>query len=239
MIKIVVVQKDFYIGGIPSSCINFLNILSESMIFKVTLITFTKIDKIKLGISDKIDIIYTNKSLEVFALTYNQCKSKNFPFRLKWIMVRLWSKYISNNLPLKIALKKQKPLEEEFDIAISFAPSSSSKTFSVGSSELVLNKIRAKTKCVLYHNDFTMSGLNTGFVVDGLSRFDKILCVSKSCAEIMRNALPQLKDKIDHLYNFANVSQIKDKSQEFKVVYPKSFNIVSVSRLSEEKGHIR
>ena len=236
--KIIVVQKDFYLGGIAKACTNFVNILSGFGI-DVSLVTFDPLHDIQKELKKTVKVIKANQSLDAFAVCYGDSKKNGIKFRIKWILLRLWSKFFSNKLPLKLALKKQVMLDGDYDIAIAFSPSTCSKSFSVGSSEFVLKKIKAKKKFVFVHNDFKIAGLNTDFVIDGLSKFDKILCVSKSCAENMRNAVPKLKKQIDYLYNFANVSQIKDKSQEFKVLYPKTFNIVSVSRLSEEKGHIR
>lgn len=236
--KIAVVQKDFYIGGIPSACINFLNCVSKEKDTELTLITFDKIDE-KI-IPDSVKIVYANKNLMTFAVSNAESKKRGVLFRLRWLMLRVWCKFFTNRLPLKSALKKQKNIEEQYDIAISFSPSSSDKTLSVGSSEFVLEKIKAKKKLVLFHNDFKSSGLNTKFVIDGLSKFDKILCVSESCAESMKDELPQLKDKIDYLYNAVDTDAIKEKSLSFNVNYANDvLNIVSVSRLSEEKGHLR
>ena len=236
--KIAVVQKDFYIGGISSSCINFLNSVSKEQDIDLTLFTFDKINEDIL--SSNVNIVYANKSLTPFAVSYADSKKRGIFFRLKWLFLRLWSKVFTNRLPLKFALKRQKEIKEQFDVAISFAPSTSNKTFSVGSSEFVLQKVNAKKKFILFHSDFQSSGLNTEFVVDGLSKFDKILCVSKSCAEKMKQALPQLQEKIDYLYNFSDSQTIIEKAKEYTVDYSKDvFNIVSVSRISEEKGHLR
>lgn len=236
--KIAVVQKDFYIGGIPSACINFINCVSKEKDIEVTLFTFDKIDE-KI-IPDRVKIVYANKKLTPFAVSNAESKKRGLLFRIRWLILRVWCKIFTNKIPLKVALKKQKNIEEQYDVAISFSPSSSNKTLSVGTSEFVLEKIKAKKKFVLFHNDFQSSGLNTKFVVDGLSKFDKVLCVSKSCAENMKNALPQLQEKIDYLYNFLDSQAIIKKANEYSVDYsPKVFNIVSVSRISEEKGHLR
>lgn len=236
--KIAVVQKDFYTGGIPSSCISFLNCMSKESWCELTLFTF---DKIKDGlIPNNVNIVYTDKHLNLFAISNAESKKRGLFFRIRWLLLRVWCKFFTNKIPLRMALRKQNKIEEEFDIAISFAPSSSTRTLSVGTSEFVLEKLKAKKKVVLYHNDFSSSGLNTKFVVDGLSKFDKILCVSKSCAENMRQALPNLNNKIDFLYNFVDAEKIKQKAVAEQVLYPSGvINIVSVSRLSEEKAHMR
>ncbi len=237
--KLVVVQKDFYIGGIPSACINFLNYVSKSNI-DLTLVSFEDYEKVRNLIPKNVRYIQSHKALNIFAVSNADSKKKGVFYRIKWLIVRLWCKFVSNKLPLKNALKKQPVIDEQFDLAISFAPSSSSKALSVGASEFVLEKIKATKKCVLYHNDFQSSGLNSEFIVNGLAKFDKILCVSNSCAEGMKKALPNLSDKIDYLYNFIDDASILEKSNKFEAVYAKDvFNIVSVSRLSEEKGHLR
>lgn len=236
--KIAIVQKDFYIGGIPSACISLLEFLSKEKDIETTLFTFDKIKDIELP--SNINVVYANKSLKVFAVSNAESKKRGLFFRLKWLFVRLWCKLFTNKIPLKIALGKQKKIDEMFDLVVAFSPSTNSRTFCFGAAEFTLEKINARTKCVIFHNDFRLSGFNTEFVVNGLSKFDKILCVSKSCAEDMKEALPKLSNKIDYVYNIVDVDKVRQKSKEFQVLYPDNvINIVSVSRLSEEKAHLR
>lgn len=236
--KIAIVQKDFYIGGISSACISLLEFLSKEKDIETTLFTFDKVKGVELP--DNVNVVYANKSLNVFAVSNAESKKRGLFFRLKWLFVRLWCKLFTNKIPFKIALKKQKKIDTQFDLAIAFSPSTNNRTFSFGAAEFALEKINARTKCVIFHNDFVSSGLNTEFVVNGLSKFDKILCVSKSCSESMKQALPYLNNKIDFLYNFIDIERIKQKADEFQVSYPKdTINIVSVSRLSAEKAHLR
>ncbi len=234
--KIIVVQKDFSVGGIATACMNFISKVSKTDV-DLTLVSF---DEIEEDIPNNVHFIKACKQLRYFAKSNSESQKIGFGFRLCWLINRILCKIFGNKYLLKAALSHQPGILGEYDLAISFAPSTDGKSLCVGNSEFVLEKINAKTKVVVFHNDFCSAGLNTKFVIDRLAKFDKILCVSKSCAKSMKNTLPSLSTKIDFLYNFADVEKIVEKSKEKQCEYNNEyFNIVSVSRLSEEKAHMR
>jgi len=238
-VKILVVLKDLYTGGIQKSCVNFVNYLSKNNV-DVDLVLFNPVGPLREQISDSVHIIETNKSLLPFAVSQGDAKNRGMAFFIKRTMLAIWCKLFGNKKVLKKALNKQSSIDKQYDIAISFAPSTGTKSLTVGSAEFVLLKTVAKEKWIFVHGDYARSGLNEPYANNIFSQFDKILCVSKSCAEIMKQANIELSDKVDYLYNVCDAEDIKQKSlEQIESKNNNDFELITVARLSEEKGHIR
>ena len=86
--------------------------------------------------------------------------------------------FLGNKLLINTKIKKQKEIDGEYDIAISYFTSvyKSTNTFCP---EIVLYKVKAKQKFVFIHNDFDRVNLNNNYSLNVLSKFDKIILVSK------------------------------------------------------------
>ena len=123
-------------------------------------------------------------------------------------------------------------LKKHYDIAIAY------NGLDELCSKFVIKRVKADVKIDYIHYDMDHYQLSKG-QINLFKKFNKLICVSKSCAEIFEKKHPEFKDKIDYLYNFQDVNKIIRSAEEFKVDYPKTFNIVSVSRLSKEKAHVR
>ena len=147
--KILVMLKDFYTGGIQKSCVNFCNFLASKG-EEVDIAFLNKRGALFCELDDKVNKIELNKSLLPFGVSKAQSKSFGFWFFLKRNFIALFSKFFGNKRFLKNALKKQEVLAKKYDVAISFAPSSGTKTMTVGSTEFVLQKVNAKKKFVFY-----------------------------------------------------------------------------------------
>lgn len=128
----------------------------------------------------------------------------------------------------------QKKIKKQYDVAISY------QALDYNSCAVVLKKVKAKKKIAFFHCDFSKFKLSKSHLRNVL-KYDKIICVSKSCAEMCAKCYPQLKDKVDYLYNPIDCDEILIKSQEnlrLKKIEDK-VNIITVARLSEEKGILR
>jgi len=127
-------------------------------------------------------------------------------------------------------LKKPK---KQYDVAICFCAQH------LCCENIALKRVNAKEKWAVIHADVRQVNYSKK-LIKTLAKFDKILCVSSSCAEIFKGVYPHLKDKVDYIYNFQDNKKIVEKSKEFTVQYPITFNMVSVARLFEQdKGIIR
>lgn len=237
--KILMVIKDLYVGGVQKSCVNFVNLLADHG-DEIDLVLFNKNGPLLEQISKKVNIIEANKSLLPFSVSQSEAKKMGIKFYLKRTITALLCKIFGNKQPLKKALKKQDTLTKEYDISIAFQSSVGKKSIAVGCSEFVLQKTKAKQKWTFVHGDYAKSGLNEPYANYLFAQFDKILCVSQSCAEIMKNENSELSDKVDYLYNVCNAEEIIEKSKlKIEDTNDTNIKLITVSRLSEEKGHIR
>ena len=239
--KVLVFLKDFYMGGIQRSGVNFCNFLALHGV-DVEVATVNSSGPLFKDLNKKIKVIHAYKSLMPFGVSKKQSKEMGAFFFLKRNFMALFSKVFSNKLFLKTALKKQPILQTEYDVAISFSPSANNKSLSVVPTEFVLQKTKAKNKYVFVHSDFSMAKeLNNKYCLSQLEKFDKILCVSKSCAETFKKQYPKLSNKVDYLYNFCDVKGIIKQSEENLTLErdDTKINIISVSRLSAEKAFMR
>ncbi len=236
---IVVALKDLDTGGIQRSCINFVNLLAGKGI-NVDLLLMNDDSPLIEELDKSINIIRTNKALFPFAVLQKNAKKYGLPFFVKRTIKACIAKVFGCNKIFQNALNKQKCLEKNYDIAISFQPSMGKKSMMRGCSELILQKVTAKQKFAFMHSDFGRSGLNEPYAISIFEQFDKIVCVSKSCAEQMKQLLPNISSKIDYLYNVINTEEIITKAkEETSFNWGEGMRLVTVARLSEEKGHIR
>lgn len=238
-LKVLLSLCDFEIGGIQISSINFMNcILNNFKNVDLDVFILAKNGPLLNKAPKSIKIIEACKELKPFGVSQGKAKKYGLKFWFKRTLIAVKCKVFGNKSVFSKCLKKQDNVGD-YDLAIAFAPSSGTHSMSCGRSEIVLQKVRAKKKVVFFHNDILLSGLNEEYCISQLKQFDKIYCVSKSCADNMKTILPEMSAKIDYMYNFQNDKNIVESSKMFRVDYPKSFNIVSVSRISEEKAHIR
>lgn len=241
MERILISARDVNIGGVQKSLVEFLKKLEpliEKQICCVDLVLLNDSGSFKTQLSDKIKIIKPNNRFLKFGYGHREAKKVDKLFFIRTLSA-LWSKLFSNKFLLKMALKRQQHLGD-YDVAISYATTINKHSLYAGWSELILQKCDAKKKIVYIHNDYVNSALNNKNTYKILKRFDKIWFVSKSCEENFLTKYPEFKGFTDYLYNFQTVDVIIEKSKEKQCEYDKDkFNIVSVSRLSEEKAHLR
>ncbi len=121
--------------------------------------------------------------------------------------------------------------KEEYDTAIAFIEKSSIY--------YLINKVNAKQKIGWIHTNYTSSGLNADFDRDYFSQLDYLVTVSPECQQSLNANFPEIQSKIKVVHNIVSVKTVQQLASEnindtqFK---PNDFTIVTVARLSQEKG---
>ncbi len=150
-----------------------------------------------------------------------------------------WTKVFGNKIPFKILFFPEKRLKN-FDIAISYLHVTNNKSFYGGCVEFVLEKIEATKKIGFIHCDFLNYGGNTSENRKLYCKLDGVATVSESCKKSFLQAIPSLNDRVYKVENFHDYNSIQELASNNPFEYEKSiFNIVTISRLSSEKGLIR
>ena len=223
--KILFVHKSMNMGGIEKSLVSLTNELAEANDVSVLLLNDTFGKDL---FNNKIEFIKSNKIFRFLnpKKTYTKMQKSFIGFAKKLM------KIVNIRAVLEKFASSLKVTNDEFDIAVAFHGEDYITCTQVA------NKVKAKKKFVFLHFDVSMVKIKKR-VLKIYKEFDKIICVSRSCAEIFRNLHPELANKVDYLYNICDEDEINKKSNEFDVNYPKDcLNIISVSRLSKEKGYL-
>lgn len=229
--KMLILQKYLTIGGIEKAFLSFINELKDE--FDIEVCLFHKGGGLEKQLSPDIKTYEANK---LYKLIYTPIQERGSKRKVtsffKKILIKtvkaVGGKYVVGHL----ALRNQKQLNNIYDIAIAFDSD-------VPSLDFLLNKVKAKKKFAFIHGDIRFNKISK-LRQKKFLKFDKVFCVSKSCADICKAYYPLLKERIDYLYNFQDVNSILKAANEILPDFNDSeFNIVSVSRLSKEKGYIR
>lgn len=230
--KIIFVTKALWIGGIETALINLLNYFDYDK-YDVTLLVFhAELDMLN-QINKQCHVIildrektYTNNEPYKFCWMYHLTETSDNPSFLhkimmwtvpviKWIENRLYIRYIRNFME-----------NTHYDTAI---------VYSDVAAETTLRAILADKYLMFYHH-----GAMRHVYHDQIAykRCDKIIAVSENQANELRKFVPESADKIIVIHNLTDVDGIRAKAKfQTEETFDKTkFNIVSVGRVSHEKG---
>ena len=228
--RILVQQQDLSLGGIEKSLINFLNVMSDDN--QIDLFLFKKVGPLVQSIPENVNVLEGSKILRKrmstagsFVAGETKClfkhKIKKFLNKIGFVSIIDW-----------FILNMQKKLKTQYDVAVCFHGIARNCDF-------VLKKVKAKTKIAMIHFDVAMSDIPNK-ELKRLAKMNKIVCVSESCANSFAKRYPYLKDKVTWMYNMQNLEDIIEKSKQNTYEFPKDrLNIITVSRITKEKAHIR
>lgn len=233
--KVLIATRNLIVGGIESAYINFIDYMKNETELDAFLCNNDGALKDKMDGSIKVYegnklVRYFNKINNVPISKYSK---KNFKSIMRSVFKFIYNKFGIKKFLKAFAILTTKKIKKEYDCAVCFYAQNEM------CSKLVLKKVKSKKKFAVIHTDVSKSNLDKK-VLKLLEKFDKILCVSSSCAEIFKNRYTNLADQVDYLYNFQNNEKILEKSNNFIVDYPQTFNIVTASRLDDQqKGFLR
>ncbi|WP_410513557.1 glycosyltransferase [Paenibacillus sp. BR2-3] len=239
--NILISVYDLEIGGIERSLINML----ESFDYEhhnVDLLVFSHKGDLMGLIPVQVNLLPERKKYTVFRKSLRQCLSER---NLMAVAVRLLSKVIAKASSVRKKLKEGpgyiqmqwesrlssyyiRGPEKEYDLVISNG----------WPHDVVLKRVKAKKKLAWIHTDYSMLEINNKMDLKVWSGFDYIASISEACTESFLSRYPVLKDKIVQIENITSPEFIKKMSRaEDTPEFSKTFNIVSVGRLSYVKGY--
>lgn len=174
------------------------------------------IDKIKnLGI--KIDYLFPKRKDKINFVLYRKAKS----------CIILIKKFLYLRFPRLVYKLKHK----RYDIEVAFLE---------GNPTLFLsNKKTSALKIAWVHNDLEKHRvLSKKYEKKSYSKMDKIICVSNDSKKSVENLYPELREKIEVIYNPIPREEILEKSLKIENIYSnEKINIITVGRLNLQKGY--
>lgn len=235
MKKIVVVNNNLNLGGIQKSLIEFLKLVSNK--YEITLVLFEK-GLLLSEVPSNVKVIQLDFPIKQLGISHKEAKT--YGKGLQSLILRGWTRLFGKKLIIKYILNKTSKLEGEYDFGISYSQNTRDNYLYASTNEYVLSKINAKTKITYMHGDFAQCGSNTPYNRKIMGQFDKIVAVSQYCANKIIEKAPELQEKIVVIQNAVDYERIRELSRQDPVEYSKEyFNVVTVARLSQEKGLLR
>ena len=237
--KILFVLNQMGAGGIAKSLSNLLFHLEKYKDkYDVDLFLLRKDGCYMNDIPEYVNVLEAKGVLKLFGASQNDTKKfGKIQYFLRFI-VACWTKVFGNFIPLKIGAKQNK-LKKEYDAAIAFTHTQGGRDMAAGSVEFVLDGVNAKKKFDVIHGDVIIENLLTKTTIKRLKKFDKVFSVSRSCSQQVKNKCQKLIDISDFLYNTQRNDIILKQSENKDKLYHDGFNMVMVSRLENQKAHMR
>lgn len=230
--KIIFVTKALWIGGIETALINLLNHFNYDR-YEVTLLIYrAELDvlnqvnpKCRVLIADR-EKTYTFDTAYKYNKLYHLTEETDNPSKLHQTM--MWAipmvRWLENWLFIKYIRKLMNG--EHFDTAI---------IYSDVAAEIAIRAISADKFLMFYHH-----GTMRHVYHDALAykKCEKIIAVSDNQASELKKFVPKVAKKIISIHNLTDVEGIRQKAAipTKEVFGEKQFNIVSVGRVSHEKG---
>lgn len=235
--KIIFVLNQMGAGGIAKSLSNLLFHLEKYKDgYEVDLFLLRKDGCYLQDIPSYVNVMEAKGILKLFGASQSDTKKFGKMQYFARFFVACWTKLFGHKIPLKIGAKQNK-LKKEYDVAISFTHSHSD--MAAGSPEFVLDGVKSKKKFCVIHCDVIKEKTLFKSNIKKLSKFDKLFCVSNSCSNQIKESCEELKLITDYLYNTQRNDIILEQAKSDQNLYNKTFNLVTVSRLSAEKAHLR
>lgn len=131
---------------------------------------------------------------------------------------RVW-RYLSKSL---------QNISEKYDVAIGYLEKNPVY--------FCIDKVNANKKIGFIHTDYDKLGMDPNIDRGYFRSLDHIVTVSEECANVLKQRFSIYNDKIGVIHNIVSPSTINKMSQEKIDLERKGVKLVSVGRLSHEKG---
>lgn len=230
--KIIFVTKALWIGGIETALVNLLKQFDYDKYDVTLLVLKAELDmldqihpKCRVLIADREKTVTFSEKYRysrLFHLTEKPERPSGFHKMMMWTVPMM--RWMENRLYIRYIRKLMR--EEEFATAV---------IYSDVAGETAVRAIRAKKYLMFYHH-----GAMRHVYHDKIAyrKCDKIIAVSENLAESLRKFNPKYGNKITVVHNLTDIEGIRRKGQEPIPDHfdSRKFNIVSVGRVSHEKG---
>lgn len=233
--KVLIVNNNMQIGGIQKSLLNLL--CAEKDNYDITLLLFSQYGELFSEIPDGVKVIYAAKPFEILGTPWSALKSN------PWLAVyKLLAMAVNKLFGKQTAFRTLSLFQKKvtgYTHAISFSHCTNQNALSICTPEFVLNCVEAEKKICYVHCDYSNSNTASEYNNQIYNQFDTIACCSKSVREKFLEVAPELAKKATVARNYMDLSVV-DKSDEMPYNYdPQYINLVSVARISKEKGIFR
>lgn len=226
-------------GGIATSLCNLLEELDKDERISADLLLFHSDANDVKNLPSSVNVMTANSLANIIAISQKETWKKGAHLWLTRYVLGGFTKVFGHTLPYKLIFASNRK-HAGYDWAISCTQSAPPNSLYGGCNEFVLQNVFSKRKAAFIHCDYVAYGLNNHRNHNIYKRFDRLALVSKSVRDIFLSAEPEMDDKTFVVRNCQNHKKIFALANKEPVSYGRdAINIVTVARLSEEKGHFR
>ena len=243
MKKILFMLNDLHGGGQEKAIVSLLSELARTNEYELTLLLMRKQGVFLEDIPESVRIKtvpVAEKVIDSSLLSSKERLKKAVSCRKIWDAVSVIWEYLSHknksisDIMLETWQKYDKMLPmypEEYDVAIDYQGQGTFPTY------YIARKVKAKIKYSWVHNDFSIVSEDMSWISACYAEYTRILSVSQKAKMAFLDKFPDFCDKASVCYNVMDKKTILERAQEKKIVPREGINIVTVGRLSYEKGY--
>lgn len=237
MKKLLFVINHMNMGGIQKALVELLKSINGK--YDIYLLSIRPNGVLLNEIPSGIHLLKASKPLLASELSSQETKQLGIITYGMRMLASAWTKAFSKRLPAYIITKYMQKSLGKFDVAISYTQPIRSKRLFNLSNEVVLNSCQAEKKISFIHCDYANYGGNDAVNRQIYKKMDMIAAVSDSVGQCLKAQIPEVSDKVITVRNCCNQDYVMSLSEVDTVFYKEKYPIVTVARLSEEKGLVR
>ena len=236
-IRILFVMLSLYNGGAEKSLVNLLNELSPEK-YDISLFLLRKEGLFLNQVPDYVRIIEPSKELKCLYGKVSLFNIHAYPLYFVKVLGTLISKLFTSSVAEEKYFRWNKfyshyipQIEESFDIVAAYI---TLETMFFASDKIP----NGKKYYTWVHNDYISSGFSRKCDYPYFCKMDKVNSISNECVAILKEIFPEIQNKFIMIPNITSSKIIRRRASEFwpSEFRENSFNIISIGRLSEQKG---
>ena len=232
MKRVLFVINNLKTGGVQSSLLNLVKEIQNR--YEITILCFDRNRENLEKVPSNVKIITAISLFRFLGVSQRELKKNPFAYTMRAFYAVL-AKMFGRSFVLRLMFIFQKKIGD-FDYAVSFLHEGAQNKLYGGCNEFVLKKIVANKKITWLHGDFARCGANCKKNIEIYEQFDEIVACSEGTKLSLVKCFPEFKQKCFVIRNCNNFNRIRQLAKN-GIEYPANkFNIVTVSRLGEEKG---
>ncbi|PRD09376.1 glycosyl transferase [Bacillus sp. MYb56] len=224
-------------GGAEKSLISLLNTMDYSR-YNVDLFLFKHEGLFLNKIPKKVNVLEEPSEYQLFDMPIKAAIMKCLrQGRLDIALSRVCAGYIFKSEKNKARCEQRvwrylskslQNISKKYDVAIGYLEKNPVY--------FCIDKVNANKKIGFIHTDYDKLGMDPNIDMGYFRSLDHIVTVSEECANVLKQRFSIYNDKIGVIHNIVSPSTINKMSQEEVDLERKGVKLVSVGRLSHEKG---
>lgn len=232
MKKVLFVINHMDIGGIQKALIELIRQISSR--YDISLMVIKPDGVLMNELPANVKVIRASDMLIASEQSMAECK--NGTAKIIKAVFSVWSRLFSRRIPAYITARFFQRNIGDYDAAISFTQPVAGRLYFNLSNEVVLYSCTARKKITFVHCDFLAYGGNDACNRSMYKKFDRIAAVSDSVGAKFIKAIPEVRSKMVTVYNCHDAARIQCLAEENSMTYQEKYSVVTVARLSSEKG---